>query len=327
MARDGAPFLALVTTRSTAMSMARTVGGIRGALSRPDGRLFGITGQVMYYLDPEGEGAIEQIGRFDRSNTGPSSTAVMFAPGRVLQVGGNGFDANDDGLPEPVASNGATIIDINGLIPELIDTEPMRYRRHWGTSTVLPDGKVLVTGGSRVNNVLQGVANTAEIWDPETGSWTQGASGAQARLYHSIALLLPDGRVLIAGGGAPGPLTNLDAEIYSPPYLFEGDGPPSSRLSIIDVPGEVEVGGQFQVSLATADNVARVTLVKTGSVTHSFNMDQRFIELDFTQSGSELTVDAPASHQTATPGRYLLFALDPRGVPSVSWLVAIDPPT
>lgn len=291
----------------------------------PDGRVFGITGRVMYYIDADGSGAIEEVGRLDRSNVGASSTAVMYAPGRILQVGGGGFNSNDDGLLDTVASNDATIIDINGSDPQIGDTEPMRYRRHWATSTVLPDGKVLVTGGSRLNNLLDGVANTAEIWDPASGAWTQGASGNQPRLYHSTALLLPDGRVLVAGGGSPGPLTNLDAELYSPPYLFDGSEPVDDRLVIDDAPAVLQVGTTFQIRLLSDDAVARVTLVKTGAVTHSYNMDQRFIELGFEQSGTDLTVDAPADSNVATPGRYLLFALDSAGIPSSGWLLDIDP--
>ena len=68
-------------------------------------------------------------------------------------------------------------------------------------------------------NQLTGVAYQVEIWDPATGHWTAGASAAVPRLYHSNALLLTDATVLTGGGGAPGPLANLNAEIYYPPYL------------------------------------------------------------------------------------------------------------
>ncbi len=84
----------------------------------------------------------------------------------------------------------------------------MSSQRFWVTGTVLPDGKVLATGGSRVDNELVDVNNIAEIWDPATGQWHPGTAGAVARLYHSNALLMQDGTVLVAGGGAPGPLNN-----------------------------------------------------------------------------------------------------------------------
>ncbi|MGI9437809.1 MAG: galactose oxidase-like domain-containing protein, partial [Geminicoccaceae bacterium] len=291
----------------------------------PDGRVFGLTGSVMYFLDPQGDGAIEIAGEFSGENYGLTSTAVMFAPGRILQVGGGGFGANDDGLTEPVGANAASVIDINSGTPVVTAASPMRYRRHWATSTVLPDGRVLLTGGSRSNNVLQGVANVAEIWDPSTDSWTQGASGFIARLYHSTALLLPDGRVLVAGGGAPGPLTNLNAEIYHPPYLYSGEQPVSTRPIINEAPAVLDIGADFQAVVGPNDQIARVTLIKTGSVTHSFNMDQRFIELSFSQTGNGLTIAAPASRTLATPGYYMLFAIDATGTPSKGHILTVNP--
>lgn len=289
----------------------------------PDGRVFGVTGSIMYYIDPDGQGDIEVVDRVDGDNIGATSTAVMYRPGRILQAGGGGFDANDDALSLPIGSKAATVIDINGSNPEQSAASPMRYRRHWATSTVLPDGRVLVTGGSRVNNVLEGVASIAEIWDPETDRWTPAAKGGVARLYHSTALLLPNGRVLVAGGGAPGPLTNLNAEIYSPPYLYDGSSRVSARPKITRAPAALNVGGSFRVTVGQGDDIQRVTLVKTGAVTHSFNMDQRFIELSFRQSGSSLTVTAPRDRNVATPGYYLLFVLDENGTPSQGKMVRI----
>jgi hypothetical protein len=110
----------------------------------------------------------------------------------------------------------------------------------------LPDGKVLGTGGSSVENQLTGVNNSAEMWNPATGTWTQGASAVNARLYHGSALLLPDASVLIAGGGAPGPLKNLNAEIYYPPYLFDATGARAARPEIISAPDTVLPGESFR---------------------------------------------------------------------------------
>ena len=148
-----------------------------------------------------------------------TSSAVMFQPGRILQIGG--------------ASSAALVIDINGATPVVTSTQSMSTQRQWVSATVLADGRVLGTGGSAVENQLNGVNNVAEIWNPDTGQWTQGSAGANARLYHSGALLLPDATVLISGGGAPGPLVNLNAEIYYPPYLFASTGgiAPRARAS------------------------------------------------------------------------------------------------
>jgi hypothetical protein len=189
--------------------------------------------------------------------------------------------------------------------------------------TVLADGRVLATGGSAVVNTLTGVNNTAEIWNPATGIWVVGASGATPRLYHSTAIMLPDASVLVGGGGAPGPLTNLNAEIYYPPYLYTSSGAFAARPTIDSAPDTLDIGQSFTIA-ATASAVSRVTLVKTGAVTHSFNMDQRFLELPFTAAGGTLTVVAPMRASDATPGYYLLFVIDGDGVPSVGKIVKVN---
>ena len=100
----------------------------------------------------------------------------------------------------------------------------LQYGRHWGNATVMADGRVFVSGGSAVNNAATGVAYTSEIFDPATSSWSTGPTATRMRLYHSGSLLLPDATVITMGGGTPGPETNLNAEIYYPPYLFNSDG-------------------------------------------------------------------------------------------------------
>ena len=233
----------------------------------------------------------------------------MFQPGRILQIGG--------------ASSAALVIDINGAQPVVTSTQSMSTQRQWVSATVLPDGRVLGTGGSPVENQLTGVNNVAEIWDPATGTWTQGAAGTKARLYHSFALLLPDATVLVGGGGAPGPLKNLNAEIYTPPYLFDATGQRASRPEITSSPDTVMPGDRFQVGVAGAASVSRVSFIKTGSTTHSFNMDQRYLQLPFTANGALLDVQLPSRAGDLPPGYYLLFVLNGQGVPSVARVVRV----
>ena len=184
---------------------------------------------------------------------------------------------------------------------------------------------MLATGGSTVSNKLTGVNNTAEIWDPATGLWTRGAVGAKARLYHSGALLLPDARVLVHGGGAPGPVTNLNVEIYTPPYLLDSTGAAMPRPSIVLAPDTIKIGQNFSLGFSNARNIRRVTMVKTGSVTHSVNMDQGFLDLEFTRTGSMLNVAGPRRAADAPPGYYMLFVIDSKRVPSIARIVRINP--
>jgi len=283
----------------------------------PDGKVFGYDTQGhMYYVDPAGSGTLTSLGQFSGPK-GIQSSAAMFRPGRILQFGGS--------------DKTAKIIDITAGWPVVKATQSLSTQRMWVNATILADGKVLATGGSEVRNELTGVNYSAEIWDPITGQWTRGVDEVQARLYHSTALLLPDASVLVAGGGAPGPQKNLNVEVYYPPYLFDASGAWATRPEIAAASSYVEIGESFTMDLADAAAVGRVVLVKTGSVSHSFNFDQRFVELTFQQAGSRLTVQSPTRAADAPPGHYLLFALSPDGAPSIGRIVklgvaAVQPP-
>jgi len=277
----------------------------------PDGRIFGLDNHgAMYYAVTGGTGSLASAGKVSATYASQTASAVMYRPGKILQFGGKW--------------NGALVIDLTAMTPQVSMTGKMSSVRQWVNGTVLADGRVLATGGSVGLNSLTGVNNAAEIWDPATGIWTVGASGAIPRLYHSMALLLPDASVLVGGGGAPGPLKNLNAEIYYPPYLFTSSGALAPRPSIDSAPAALDIGQSFTMNV-TASTVSRVTLVKTGAVTHSFNMDQRFLELPFTVAADgTLSVSAPQRASDATPGYYLLFVIDGDGVPSIGKIIRVN---
>ncbi|HEX5163351.1 MAG TPA: putative Ig domain-containing protein [Steroidobacteraceae bacterium] len=275
----------------------------------PDGRVFGFDNAgKMYYVNPAGTGLLTTAGQLPGA-TSWTASAAMFQPGRIIQMGG--------------ASSAALVIDINGVQPVVTTTQSMSSQRQWVSATVLPDGRVLGTGGSSVENQLNGVNNVAEIWNPATGTWTQGAAGTNARLYHSFALLLPDATVLVGGGGAPGPLVNLNSEIYYPPYLYDSTGARAARPSIISAPDTVMPGQLFQVGFSGASSISRVSFIKTGSTTHSNNMDQRYLQLPFTANGNLLDVQLPSRAGDVPPGYYMLFVLNSQGVPSVARMVRV----
>jgi hypothetical protein len=138
------------------------------------------------------------------------------------------------------------------LVLDLDHADQRRDQRRLVTGTLLPNGRVLATGGSSQWNTLVNVNNSAEIWNPANGTWTVGAGGARARLYHSTALLLPDASVLVAGGGAPGPQTNNNVEVYYPPYLFTSAGTLAPRPAITGAPGVLNIGQTFAVDVASA---------------------------------------------------------------------------
>ena len=281
----------------------------------PDGRVFGIQNKRMYYMDTSGSGSLQAQPNLPNVSFGDTSTAVMYRPGKILQVSGNGTGS---------IVNGAVMIDVTGTTPVVRETSrPTQAGRRWSNSVVLPNGKVMLVGGSNVANTLQGQSLNPEIWDPATEQWSLMSGSQRSRLYHSTALLLKDGRVLVAGGGAPGPEVNTNAEIFSPPYLFTSTGE-AARPSITSAPTEAPYGAKVLVSHPESNNISRVTLVKTGAVTHSFNMGQRFIELDFTDTSAGVRVDIPTSANVATPGHYMLFLIDNQGVPSEGHIIRIS---
>jgi hypothetical protein len=248
--------------------------------------------------------------------TAPASLAwlptIPFAPGKVLSVRqGQVVD----------------VVDFTQSVPVVTRTDNIDQERYWATGTILADGKVLVTGGSTDPNVLTGVAYQATIWDPATGHWTAGASAAVARLYHSNALLLNDATVLTGGGGAPGPLNNLNAEIYYPYYLYknDGSGQPAIRPVITAAtPQSLLPGNTINITVGPTDQISRLTFVREGATTHCNNSDQRFINLTFQQTGQQLTTVLPSDPTVLLPGWYMLFAFNSAGVPSKATVLFVN---
>ena len=289
----------------------------------PDGRVFMAgSNPTTYLLDTAGHGTwaplAPRLGG-DRQY-GPS---VLYEPGKVIYIGGG----NDAGTDLPSAA--AEVIDLAEATPTWRPAASMRYRRRQHNATLLPDGTVLVTGGTSgpgFNDVSPGKpVHAAELWNPTTGTWTTLAAEDVDRCYHATAVLLPDGTVLSAGGGeymvgaspnAPAD-THRDAQLFHPPYLFRG-----ARPVVTAAPDELTVGGTFAIEVADPD-VARVTLVRLASVTHAFNGNQRFLPVPFTAQGTTLRATLPGQPGVCVPGHYMLFVLNAAGVPSVARVVRI----
>lgn len=290
--------------------------------------LFVVAGKYSYRLSYAGQGSYRDVKSITRGNWGASSTAVMYRPGIFMQIGGGTPGNNMDGNP---GSNVATVYDLRAAIANPSqgvgsrDTT-MRLKRHFANATVLANGEVLVSGGAEGNNTLVNVANRVEIYNPDTDQWRLDAAIQRPRLYHSVALLLKDGRVLSGGGGVPGPINGNDIEIYTPDYLLDKNGQPAKRPSIIDGPrSALSLGQTFRI---TADKpIKRVTILKTGVATHSYNTDQRFFEAAFAANGNSADVIFPNDAVNATPGVYMVFAFDADGVPSVGKLLRLKSPT
>jgi hypothetical protein len=256
--------------------------------------------------------------------------AVMFDVDKVLYIGGG----NDANTHTPTA--GVEVIDLAANPPQWRRTASMVHPRRQHNATVLPDGTVLVTGGTRggggpnngFNDLQAGQpVHVAELWNPVTGQWTELSAEDVARCYHATAVLLPDATVLSAGGGEYRPNNNAEnlpedshrnGQVFSPPYLFKGPRP-----QVTSAPAIVHYGGHFQVVTTQAATIRRVSCVRLSSVTHSLDEHQHFTPLAFTAGATSLTVTAPATSNVCPPGHYMLFVLNAAGVPSIASIVQI----
>ncbi len=247
-------------------------------------------------------------------------SSAMYRPGKILKSG----TSVDPDTATRTSMATAYVLDTTQSSPAWRAVAPMNFPRTYHTLTVLPDGNVLATGGGPTTAATDTANATlqAELWSPSTETWTTLGSMSAPRLYHSSALLMPDARVLILGGGrfddTTAPTDQFSAEFYAPPYLFKGPRP-----AITSAPASVAIGSQFTVQTPDAARIASVVLMRFGSVTHDINMAQRYVPLTFTAGSGSLTVNAPASSNLATPGNYMLFLVDTNGVPSVSATVRL----
>jgi hypothetical protein len=253
--------------------------------------------------------------------------SVMYDVGKVIFIGG-GLDGDTD-LP----TNIVEIIDLQAPNPTWVKSAPLKVPRRQHNATLLPDGTVLVTGGTQGAgfdnlNDRQPV-HTPELWDPSNGTWTQMAPEQIDRCYHSTAVLLPDGRVFSGGGGeyAPDPAvqtsnppsaTHSNAQLFSPPYLFKG-----ARPTITKAPTQVTYGEAFDVETPAPTEISQVTWIRLPSVTHSFDQNQRINFLNFRTGVGKLTVTAPPNANVCPPGHYMLFVLNQGKVPSESNIIQI----
>jgi len=288
----------------------------------PNGKVFAAgPQQTARYLDTSGTGAWTDVAMSSLSYRDYGSS-VMYADGKVLIVGGNPREA-ETASPVILPSATAEAIDLNAATPSWRSVAPMSVGRRHLNATLLPDGKVLVTGGSSLPGFDNPAGSVlyAEMWDPASEAWSILAGHTRYRGYHSNALLLPDGRVLIGGGGHPDPpggSAQPNLEIYSPPYLFKG-----ARPTITSAPQQVLYGQTFFVGTPSPQSIASVSWIRLSSTTHAFNQNQRINFLSFSQTAGGLSVTAPASGNLAPPGHYMLFLLNGSGVPSVAQIIHV----
>jgi Galactose oxidase-like, Early set domain/PKD domain len=298
----------------------------------PDGRVF-FTGQGAgpsisraYIFDPVAKTWALSIKVTVRRDYGSAVLLPLLPPAytpRVMNFGG--------GSPTKRTTE---IVDLSQASPTWVAGPDMSTRRIEMNAVLLPNGKVLAEGGSVNDEAPDGPGKTADLYDPVSNTMSSGGTAAYSRLYHSNAILLPDARVISVGSN-PGDRGSYQPaiEIYTPPYLFDAsDRPVSTRPVITGVsPSVLGYGATFSVTYTGASAIASAVLMRPGSATHAFDMDQRAIGLcglspqpACTGPGT-LSLTTPPSGNLAPPGFYMLFLLDSAGVPSKAQWVELTP--
>ncbi|MGH3925040.1 MAG: galactose oxidase-like domain-containing protein, partial [Pseudonocardiaceae bacterium] len=288
-----------------------------------DGRVFYAGGQyagnngVPPTIWNVGSGAHTAVHGLTAPDMRNQSASVLLPPAqdqRVMIMGGGA--AGPDHHQHVHAVPDTCVVDFTAATPAYHPVGAMHHARMHLCSVLLPDRTVLVSGGSALEENAAVAALEAEIFSPATQAWTLAATARLPRLYHSIALLMPDGKVVTAGSNPARKDEELRIEVYWPPYLFRG---PQPTLALAATHGSY--GGTVT---ATSDDPAlrSVSLVRSGSSTHSANNEQRLVDLAFTTGANgTLTLQLPAEPTMAPPGWYLVFALNTQGVPSQgAWL-------
>jgi hypothetical protein len=228
------------------------------------------------------------------------------------------------------AIDNVDVADLKAPNPHFVPLAPLNLPRLHLNSVLLPDRTVFVTGGSLKQEDQPLARLQSEIYDPPSDTWTMTAASTVPRLYHSTALLLPDGRVVAAGGNPEGGthvLWNQDAqeemrlEVFSPPYLFRGPRP-----AITSAPQDWAYGQQVDIGTPAPASIRWANLMRNCVTTHSFDGSQRLVDLEITsRAGGVLRAKLTDNPNIAPPGWYMLFLVDNNGVPSTARWVHIRP--
>jgi hypothetical protein len=315
-----------------------------------DGQMFGPFGQAVDEALYGVQGFFD-FGTNEWENAGvtvprssPSSfTLPMQAPYdemRILRAGGNFGPPPGTYLATPTTT--ITTVNADGAVTN--EPGPLLNNARWFTQpTQLPTGETLLTNGARNDEVVFPGAELPvkqpELYNPETNTFTTMALPERARTYHNNAVLLPNGQVLVGGNSpislgygvqrdlVPGVTGNNDKdpsfELFSPPYLHEGDRP-----HIDGVQTGLKWGDDFAIDTAAAESVTKVTLMRMPAPQHVMDNDVRTLELPFSyKEDGKLAATTPQDGIAAPPGYYYLFinrSTDDGGyVPSVARIVTV----
>lgn len=318
--------------------MNSTTGEYQWMQTKPNGDV-AVVGphSDIYNIETQGDGDfLWSPEKRDNTYRGYGSYA-MYGDGKVL-ISGGGLPFSDSDLGAALKSSVIVNLDNDEVEP----AADMNFPRRQHNLTILADGSVLASGGIRGNNYLvdgdpENHIMAAEVW--KDGKWTVLSEMQVSRQYHSVAILLPDGSVLNAGGGYCGECASdrenytnkYDYEIFYPPYLFDpvtGEKlTADTRPNIIASPSFATYNKKIDVLFnGNANDVQQIHFIKLGAVTHAQNQGQRLVKTTFTGEGNSLQIDTPHNRNIAPPGHYMIFVVDNQGRPSEGQMIQIGEP-
>ncbi len=238
---------------------------------------------------------------------GNQAASVFLPPAqdqKVMIIGGGN---------STTATNRVNIVDLKATNPTYVAAKSLNYARMHHSAVLLPDRTVFVCNGSKMSEDTTQSMLPAEIYNPATNTWTAVAKQSVPRVYHSVALLLPDGRVVAAGGNPQRTFNELRLEIYSPAYMSR------SRPIIQSAPQTLSYGLQFTIQTPQAGNIKWVSLIRPMATTHSCDTEQRIVDVPInSRNSTSLNVTVTNNRNIAPPGWYMLFISDNNGTPSVA---------
>ncbi|KAB8294322.1 hypothetical protein EYC80_009740 [Monilinia laxa] len=279
--------------------------------------------RAMNWYFTDGDGDVLGAGDRLEDEDSMSGNAVMFdaTAGKILTIGGS------PDYDKSWATNNAHVITLKEP-GEKPDVKPagksgtMHSERVFHSSVILPDGTVFITGGQTFGVAFneENVQFVPEIYDPKTDTFTELTGNNVIRVYHTLSILLPDARILNAGGGLCGNCSanHYDGQIFTPPYLLTEKGEIRSRPEIISpIPNQLNVGDILEFT--TSIVVSSAALIRISSATHTVNTDQRRVPLPLNKIPlyrNRYMAYPPVDSGVLIPGYWMLFVIDEHGTPS-----------
>jgi hypothetical protein len=269
---------------------------------------------------------------------------VQYEPGKVLKFGGS---RRDDGMiGEPKGMTASVLIDITALPSQGgVNVTPlpnMNYGRTFSNSVIMPGGKIIILGGQSTERRFTDYDSVliSEIYDPVKNTFTRVRASKVGRNYHSIAFLLPSGKVISAGGGLCGlggkcngendgnnRNVHYDAEIFTPDYLLNGLAASRPVITAVDKPNAAYLfNNPILVNATRCEAGCTYELIRLSSTTHTVNNDQLRVPLVINgKVGNTARVSInPKDYPFVISGYYMLFAINKAGTPSVAKMIQLN---